>query len=424
VCDDDARHRESLLRVDDELVDLLGHQGVEARARLIVADDGRLDGDGPREAHALLHAARELVRHHVLDAVEPDEVQLLADDLLDVRIAELRVLAQAEGDVLADGHRVKKRRVLEDHAHLEADLVELRLTHRHDVLPVDEDLAARRLDEADEQAQERALARARAADDGERLPVVDRQADVLERILVVKAHADVLEFNHSPSPSSVQQERQHGVQQEDDDDRGDDRLRRRPADALRPIRAVQAVVAAEHRDDIAEEDGLDDAARHVEQIRKDVDGVHVAVRRQSLVEDGDEPAAEDADDIAEDREDRHDDHAGEHARHEQVVDGAHGHDAQRVDLFCDLHRRDLRRDGRTDAAGADDGDEHWAELAADRDRDNAAERALCAEADEDIGCLQRDDDTREQQRQADDHQGIDAEMRHLREDMAQARLVA
>ena len=56
--------------------------------------------------------------------------------------------------------------------------------------------------------------------------------------------------------------------------------------------------------------------------------------------------------------------------------------------------------------------------------DAEVERALRAEADEHIGRLQRDDDARKQQRQADDHQGIDAEMRHLREDMAQARLVA
>ena len=103
------------------------------------------------------------------------------------------MLDEGEGDVVEHGDRVEQRRVLVDHPELLPDAVELALAHRHGVLAVDEDAAARRLLERHDEAEERGLARARAADDAGGLAAPAHEVDALEDLGVAEALAHVLE---------------------------------------------------------------------------------------------------------------------------------------------------------------------------------------------------------------------------------------
>ena len=94
---------------------------------------------------------------------------------------------QREQHVLLDGEGVEERRVLEEHAELRADPVELEVAHRHDVLAVDEDLAAVRLEQPDQVLHQHRLPRARPADDHVDLAALDLQVDAAQHLVLAEA---------------------------------------------------------------------------------------------------------------------------------------------------------------------------------------------------------------------------------------------
>ena len=102
------------------------------------------------------------------------------------------MLAQPEGDVLADGHGVKERGILEDHAHAQTHAVKRIFAHCSDVFVSDIDLSRCWAIQTDHKPQEGGLARAGAADDGDGLPLFDGEGDALERILVPESLAHIL----------------------------------------------------------------------------------------------------------------------------------------------------------------------------------------------------------------------------------------
>ena len=113
------------------------------------------------------------------------------------------MLAQAERHIVADRHRVEQRRILEHHAHVQADVLELALRHVADFLAIDPDFTFRRTDEANQEPQQRALSRARAADDRERLAVLDFEVHMPERPILIEALAHVYQSYHKNSASIV-----------------------------------------------------------------------------------------------------------------------------------------------------------------------------------------------------------------------------
>src|SRR5258706_863291 len=146
---EDGRRAEPFVQVGDQAVDRHRRDRVEAGRRLVVEEDVRLQGDGPRERHALLHPARERGREepqHV--APEVDEAEHLDDARLDLCLAHLRVLAEREGDVLEDRHRVEERAALEEHSDLLAHAPHLLFREVGDVLAVHEDAPLVRVVEA------------------------------------------------------------------------------------------------------------------------------------------------------------------------------------------------------------------------------------------------------------------------------------
>ena len=85
-------------------------------------------------------------------------MEFFLDDTLDRRFIIFRMLTQSKGDVLADGHRIEERRILEDHAHVTAHSSQLFFIKGGNVFIVKEDLPSRRLLQPDDQAQDRTLA--------------------------------------------------------------------------------------------------------------------------------------------------------------------------------------------------------------------------------------------------------------------------
>ena len=72
--------------------------------------------EGPRDAHALAHAARQLGGQQLVGAGQPDQVEEAVHAIGDLPEGQARVLAQRERHVLEHGERVEERRALEHEA--------------------------------------------------------------------------------------------------------------------------------------------------------------------------------------------------------------------------------------------------------------------------------------------------------------------
>src|SRR5579875_57785 len=164
----------------DRLVDVVGHEqdclavalpdaqqlgahdlprlGVQRPERLVHEQHLRADGQGPRNADALAHAARELVRVVALEGAQPNAAQVLAGELA-AGGGGLADDLQAQLDVVQHGAPRQERELLEDQRAVGAG--------RGDGPAVEEQ-------------QQGALAAAAGADDGDELALRDGQADGVE----------------------------------------------------------------------------------------------------------------------------------------------------------------------------------------------------------------------------------------------------
>ena len=135
-----------LHRGDDQIVDDVGHDGIEARGRLVEEDDLRIGGDGARQAHALLHAAgqfrRATDRRHRWPRPTLASFSMAMSRALRARHAA--ALDQAEGDILPDRQAVEQRRALKQHAEfLQHRVARARRADAGHVLAIDQDRCPR-----------------------------------------------------------------------------------------------------------------------------------------------------------------------------------------------------------------------------------------------------------------------------------------
>jgi hypothetical protein len=128
-----------------QLEDLALDRDVQRSGRLVGDQQLRLAGERHRDHHALLLAARELVRvgiEPVPRLRDADLVQQFLGAPASGGAAHAEVLAQRLGDLLAyRQHRVERRhRILEDHRDtLAAERSHLRLRHPHDIAAFEHD---------------------------------------------------------------------------------------------------------------------------------------------------------------------------------------------------------------------------------------------------------------------------------------------
>src|SRR5262245_24021459 len=179
------------LELVDQLLDLGGRDRIERRARLVEQDHLGLHRNRARDAEPLLLAARQaqtIGRELVLDLVpQGGAAQRHLHPAFELRLRQLLIEANAEGDVLEDRHR-KRGRLLEHHADAGAQQIEV-LPGRQDVVAVEQHLPLCALVRIEivhpvEHAQERRFPAARGADEGRHLLLIERHRDRLERPVV------------------------------------------------------------------------------------------------------------------------------------------------------------------------------------------------------------------------------------------------
>src|SRR6185503_3900277 len=153
-----------------ELEDLAGLR-VNGGKGLVHQQDLGLERQGAGEAAALLHAARHLVGIDALEALQPDKVDEIGDLLGELGFGSAGEL-QAVSDVVGHGLPREQAEVLEDHGDAGERL--------GDALALDGNLARIRGDEAVDAAEERGLAAARGADEGDDLALAHLEIDLVE----------------------------------------------------------------------------------------------------------------------------------------------------------------------------------------------------------------------------------------------------
>src|SRR6185295_131437 len=170
----DEQHGQPVALPDtgQQLLHVMACQGVERAEGLVHQQHARPVGERAGDGDALFHAARELVRIGRLEAVEPDQGELLARDGPHVR----RFAAgggKREGDVALRGQPGEQRISLEDDAAIEAG--------GNDRFVVDGDDAMVHALQAGDDRQQRRLAAAGGADERDELVLANVEIDAGER---------------------------------------------------------------------------------------------------------------------------------------------------------------------------------------------------------------------------------------------------
>ena len=166
----------------------LGGQHVECRERLVHQQDRRVDDERARKAHALAHAARQLARVRVFEAVETDQVDRGERTLAPLARADAERL-ETGFHVLQHGEPREQREGLEHHRNAFGRTVQRLAEIGH--------LAAGRLDQAGDDPQQRRLARAGTAEQPDDLAFAQRQVRIVEHqqlaLRLVETAADMLD---------------------------------------------------------------------------------------------------------------------------------------------------------------------------------------------------------------------------------------
>ena len=104
----------SLLQAHDLVLHVAADQRIERAERLVVEHHLGVGRERARDADALLHAARELVRELVRGVLEADERSTSCARVLPLALADALHL-EAEGDVVDHAAVREQAEVLEDH---------------------------------------------------------------------------------------------------------------------------------------------------------------------------------------------------------------------------------------------------------------------------------------------------------------------
>ncbi len=182
-------HGVLVLQFRDQFLDAAGRDRVQRRARLVEQQHLGADRDAARDAQPLLLAAGQAVARLVqlvLGLVPQRGLrQRPLDAVVHLRARQFLEQPHAEGDVVVDRHR-ERRRLLEHHADLGAQQRDV-LAAGQQVLAVHVDLALGALLGIErvhlvQGTQQGRFAAARGADEGRDLAVRDRHVDVLQRV--------------------------------------------------------------------------------------------------------------------------------------------------------------------------------------------------------------------------------------------------
>ena len=190
---DDRRDVVLLRDLVDQVVDDDRGLRIEARVGFVAEQVARIEHDGPRDGHALDHAARQLGR------VEADTLQAEVHALHLLALALRGEEVERQLDILLDGRGVEQRPALEDHADVLADGLALAEAQRREIHVVVPHVARVGFVQPDERLEQHGLARAAASDDEVRLAGLELDRDVVEHDPAVERLDDVFGTYHISS---------------------------------------------------------------------------------------------------------------------------------------------------------------------------------------------------------------------------------
>ena len=144
MADDDDGGAETVPQLKDQIVEPAGGDRVEAGGRLVEEQNVGVEGQRPRQAGPLAHAAAEFGRKLVERVLHPDEAEFQPHQAADRGVVEAGEHAQRQRDVFAHCQCAPQRTALEQHAEAPADRGAARLGAGPVVLRLDQN-ACRRL---------------------------------------------------------------------------------------------------------------------------------------------------------------------------------------------------------------------------------------------------------------------------------------
>ncbi len=185
---------------------------------------------------------------------------------------------------------------------------------------------------------------------------------------------------------------------------------------------IEAVIAAHHRDDEAEDRGLDQAGGHVVQF-EEVGGVaEIGIGVEAQRARAHDVAAHDADGVADGNENGQRHHRRDDAGADEILEGIGGQRHQRIDLLGDPHGAKLGGDRGADAARHHESGKHGAKFAGDAQRHDGGHQALGIEARGAEIDLQRQRAAGEEGGEPHHGKREVADLQHLIEDLADVDL--
>ncbi len=227
---------------------------------------------------------------------------------------------------------------------------------------------------------------------------------------------------HQPS-DRTEEDGEDGIEHDHEEDRLDDGGGRAQADFLRIAFDQHALEAARQGDDEAEDRRLDQADPQIGERDDLLQSLNVGERRNAERQPDEDAAAEKRHQHRPEGEQRHHDHGRDQAGNDQRLDRRHADRPHRVDLFGDLHRSELRREGRAGTAGDHDRGHQSAQLA-NRDPPDEVDRVdLRSELLELDRALLADDDPDQEAHQADDPERPNADHVEALDDRVPAELL-
>jgi hypothetical protein len=195
VRDNDGSEPQGIVERADQVGDDAFRDRVQSRKRLVVHDQRRIEGDGPRQRHAPRHAAGHVGRLHAGGVAQADHLQFHQHQVADYLLGQVRLLSQGECDIVERSKVREQRALLEQHAHLPPERVHLAGVAGIEHGTVDQDAPRLRRQHAANEAQDRGLAGSRAAHDDDDLAAWDCHRQAAEYVARVERKMDVVHFN-------------------------------------------------------------------------------------------------------------------------------------------------------------------------------------------------------------------------------------
>jgi hypothetical protein len=192
----DHQHRHpALSQLDHDVEHLFDHLGIERRGWLVEKHNFGLHRQRAGDRHALLLAARELAGIFAGLLGDADALQQLDRGLLGPRLRPAAHPDRRQRDVLQHRQVREQVELLEDHADLAADGLDIANVVGQ-LNAVDDDLAALMILQAVDTANKGRFPRARWAKDHHHLAFFHRCCDALERMEIAIPLMNIAANNH------------------------------------------------------------------------------------------------------------------------------------------------------------------------------------------------------------------------------------